>query len=335
MLALDGVRLGVRGRGLAQPVECGFGCGHCGAFVDDRGRVSRSADLWDPLPDVTPLWIVVQRLLGRRVDAQGVDAGRARLHLHLAPVDTGLEVQKLTCQKQARLTPVQPQVVGRKADQHRAHAKVQPARSAQLAHAGIHHGVAGAAFAPGLQVRQVDRAGVDAVARAQAVNRTRHVAPFDGRLVFELLHEVTVPAQAAGKAAQRVDQSGVGRGRNARFGGLVHAAHRDGAEGQMGTEPAAALGGSKWAGQGAAVIAAAAIQKAVQRVPGGLLAALWQGRAHGGQAQLGQPGRDCRRQARRRPEGKCRRGLGGVHALGPTGGPASARAQPPHHAGLG
>lgn len=114
----------------------------------------------------------------------------------------------------------------------------------------------------------------------------------------------------------------------------MHAAHRDGAESQVRTQPAAAFGSGQRAGQGTPVITATAVQKAVQRGPGGLLATLRQGRAQGWQAELKQCRRDCLRQAGRGPEGKCRGSLGGVHALSPSRRPAGARGQPPHHPSL-
>ena len=135
------------------------------------------------------------------------------------------------------------------------------------------HRVAGATFAPGLQAFLVDVVFVKAVARAQTVGCARHIAPLDGRLVFEFLHEMAVPAQAAGEAAQTVGQAAIGRGSNARFGGLVHAAHRDRTEGKVRAQPAAAIGGGEWAGHCAAVVAPAAVEKTVERSPRGALAA--------------------------------------------------------------
>jgi 3-oxoacyl-[acyl-carrier protein] reductase len=153
--------------------KTGFGLGQGHALVDDGRGVGRGAEFRHPAAHVQALRVVMGRLLGRRVDAQRVDARGARLHLHLAPVDAGLEVEELPRQEQPRLAPVQPQVVGRKADQHGAHAEVQPAGGAQLAHAGVDHRVARAAFAPGLQAFGVERVGVHAVARAQPVENAR------------------------------------------------------------------------------------------------------------------------------------------------------------------
>ena len=79
MLVLNGVALGVCLVGPAQAVQMVFRCSHRCAFIDDLRRVDRSADLRHPRPDVLTLRIVVLRLLGWRMDAQGVDAAGARL----------------------------------------------------------------------------------------------------------------------------------------------------------------------------------------------------------------------------------------------------------------
>ena len=126
-------------------------------------------------------------------------------------MDAGLKVEKLARQKQARFAPVQPQVVGRKTHQHGPHAKVKPTRGAQLAHAGVHHGEAGLPFAPGLQTRPVDLAIVHTVTRAQPVGRARKVAKLNRGFIFQLLHEMAMPAQAARETAQSIGQAAVCR----------------------------------------------------------------------------------------------------------------------------
>ena len=257
-------------------------------------------------------------------------------------MDAGLEVQKLARQKQARFTPMQPQVVRRKADQHGAHAKVQPTRGAQVAHAGVDHREPGAAGAPGLEMVLVGRTDdgplATGVTGAQTVVHARHIAPFDVRLVFKFLHEVAVPAQPARKPAQGVGQAALRFARlAARDGGLgrlVHGAHRDAAKGQVGTQPAAAALGTQGAGQSPPVAPRAALQKIVQVGPGCGLAGGWQRSAVAGQAQVGQ-GRQVRlRQRCARPAGVGVVCLGRVHARGPACGPAVACAQTAHHAGL-
>jgi hypothetical protein len=144
-------------------------------------RQGHTRQLRHPQADEEPLRVLVLGLLGGRVHAQGVDPCGAALHLHLAPVDARLEVQKLARQEQPRLAPVQPQVVAGKTHQHRTHAEIQPARGAQGPHAGIDHRVAGAAFAPG------GKAGFVEVVFAQAIARACEVAKLDLWLAFEFL----------------------------------------------------------------------------------------------------------------------------------------------------
>ena len=182
-------------------------------------------------------------------------------------MDAGLKVQKLARQKDAGRAPVQPEVVGRKTYQHGAHPKVEPARGFERAHAGVHHGVAGLAGAPGV------KAGGVKVVFAQAVAHTCKVFKLDGRLVFELLHEVAMPAQAPAKAAQRPGQCAVCGVGDGVFGGLVHRAHRDGAKRQVRAQAAAGVGGGQGAGHGAPVVAPAPVQKTVQFGPGAGLGA--------------------------------------------------------------
>ena len=100
MLLLDGLGLGQRRVRLSQAMELFLRCKYCRAFIDDRAWTGNCANLRHPLTDIQTLWILVTCLYGRRVDAQRVGAGRARLHLHLAPVDAGLEIEELSRQKQ-------------------------------------------------------------------------------------------------------------------------------------------------------------------------------------------------------------------------------------------
>lgn len=99
----------------------------------------------DPAAHEDPVRVLVQRLLERVVDPRSVDSGGARLHLHLRVVDAGLVVEELARQVQRGRPPWLPQLVAGEADQHRAHAEVDPAGGQQHAHAGIHHREAGLA----------------------------------------------------------------------------------------------------------------------------------------------------------------------------------------------
>ncbi len=307
-----------------------------------RGQAGRghAAELGHPAADEHALGVVVERLLGGRVDAQRIDAGGAALHLHLAPVDAGLEIQELAGQVQAGRPPVQPQVVSGEADEQRSHAKVDPARGQQRAHAGVDHRVAGAALAP--RGKALLRGGIPVgpVAGAQAVGGACEVAPLDVRLVLELLHEVAMPAQPPGEAAQVVRVAAglgvaraVGRQRGDAHGRrLVHAAHRQRAEGQVLAEPAAAALGAQRARQVAAVATAARGEKLVEHCAAGALAG--RRRRHGRrQAQRLQRGQGVGLDHGAAPA-RGRRDLGGVHALLPARRPAVARAQPPHDPGL-
>ena len=63
---------------------------------------------------VQPLGVVVHALLDRVVNPNRVDRGAARLHLALAPMDSGLVVHELSRQMKAAITPRQPEVVAGK-----------------------------------------------------------------------------------------------------------------------------------------------------------------------------------------------------------------------------
>ena len=166
------------------------------------------------------LRVLVARLFNGVVHARGVDAGGARLHLHLAPVNAGLVVHQLARQPKPYLAPVQPQRVGRHRDQHGTHAKVEPSGVLQHGHAGVDQGPTGAALGECLKV-----AGLPVVF-AQAVVAGVHVVPLDVGFAFELLNKVAVPMQPAEYAAQAgaARVCGMARGHGA-GGGLHHLAH--------------------------------------------------------------------------------------------------------------
>ena len=65
----------------------------------------------EPLADEVAGGVVVLALFDRVVDADGVDAGGAGLHLALAPVDAGFVVDEQPRQVQAALAPREPEVV--------------------------------------------------------------------------------------------------------------------------------------------------------------------------------------------------------------------------------
>ena len=80
---------------------------------------------------------------------------------------------------------------------------------------------------------------------AQAIAHAGKVVEFNVWLVFELLHEVAVPAQPPGKAAQGVGKRAVRRVGNRHLGGLVHRAHGQRAKGQVRAQAAAAFFGTQ------------------------------------------------------------------------------------------
>jgi hypothetical protein len=184
--------------------------------------------------------------------------------LHLAPVNARLEIEKLPRQMQPRLAPMQPEVIGGKTHQHGTHAKVDPAGCVEAAHAGVHHREAGVATAPSLEIRGVE------FGFAQTVVGARKVVELDARFIFELLHEVAMPAQPPGKTAQVIRHAARRRlatglqGANALLGGLMHLPHGERAEGQMRAQARAALRCRERAGQIAPVLRAPRVQKAVQ-----------------------------------------------------------------------
>ena len=279
--------------------------------------------------------IVIGHLLARRVDAQRVDAGHAALHLHLRVVDAGLEVQEETREDFGGVRPVQPEMVAREAHQHGAHAEVDPAGRVQRAHAGVDHGVAGVAGAPGLQARGIE------LGFAQAVVDARHVGPLEIGLVFELLRKVTVPAQPLLETRQRTQprpgdlDAGVTLGLQflaACDGGLEDLAHGDRAVGEVGAEPAALVDGGHRARHGLLVVDRAAAEEGVEHVVRASLAA----RLHVGAFAGRQPecfrrkdadGLGCAGRPGGRFERDRRRHSLLVHALAPARGPAVTVAQ--------
>ena len=135
---------------------------------------------------------MVLALLDRVVDPDRVDAGGARLHLALAPVDARLVIHKQARQHQAAVPPGQPELVARHRHQHRPHAEVDPAGGDQGPHAGIHKRQAGAPLGPGRQPLRL--------AGPQAGGERVQLLELQIRLAFQLLDEVAVPVQPLVKA---------------------------------------------------------------------------------------------------------------------------------------
>lgn len=140
---------------------------------------------------------------------------------------------------------------------------------------------------------------------------------------------MAVPAQPPGKGAQR--RCHLGPAADGSLGGLVDAAHRQRAVGQMLAEPAAGGLGGERAGQAAAISLAPAAEEVGQRGPGVGLGGTPRGLPRGGQVECGQR---VGRQARRRAPAGRHAHLGRIHAPLPRGGPAVARAEAAHDTAL-
>ena len=86
-----------------------YGFGHLMRFGEvDRGDFR---EFREPAPDKNPVGILIDRLLDGRIDADRIDAGHARLHLELAEVNAGFEVEKAPREMQGGPPPVQPEMV--------------------------------------------------------------------------------------------------------------------------------------------------------------------------------------------------------------------------------
>lgn len=239
---------------------------------------------------------------------------------------------------------MQPQVIRRKAHDHGAHAEIEPTGGAQTAHASIHHREAGGPSAPSFEVALIlfRRCGrLDSIAGTKPVAHAREIAEFDARLILKFLHEVAVPTQAAGKAAQRLCVVRVAFGTrlgDGRLSGVVDASHRDGAKGQMRAEAAATVGCAEWTGHRPAIVVAAFMQETVQRLPSrGLASGL----------RFFDMGRGCELAQLRQIwqvaqciwadcwlEAALQKRWFSVHATRPPSGPAEPRLQAAHNARL-
>ena len=178
------------------------------------------------------LGIVVKPLLERVVDADRVDAGGARLHLALAPMDPGFVVNEQAGQLQTAVTPGQPELIARHRLQHRPHAEVEPAALPQRAHAGIHKRQAGLPRAPRLQTR--------GIGLPQPGGAGMQLAEFQIRLILEFLHEMAMPVQPLVKALQGQGPAAIaplgGQLNAAGAGCLHHLPQRQGAPTEMGRQ---------------------------------------------------------------------------------------------------
>ena len=249
--------------------------------------------------------VQLQRLFDRVVNAQGIAAGAARLHLRLRPVDARFVIDKQARQVLAGKLPGQPQIIAGKAHQHGAHAKIQPAGGAQHGHAGVHQRITGVAIAPGGQPLRV---GVG----AQRVHRRQWGVMFQLGALFEFLNKVAMPGQPRFKGVQAMRQAlgvrvkGV-QSCQARAGGLGDFAQRQRAPGQMRRQPRTGVHRSQRAGQAVAIARGALIQKPRQ-----------QRQAQAAPAALATAGAGVEQSPARRRV-RQRRNVGGDDALGQRG----------------
>lgn len=117
------------------------------------------------------------------------------MHLDLRPMNAGFVVDEEAGEVESGVAPMEPKVVTGEAHEHGSHAEVNPAGGVQGPHASIDHGEAGAALAPGGEsgIVPVGVGSVELVAGASKIEELEVGG------VFELLHEVAVPAEAAGE----------------------------------------------------------------------------------------------------------------------------------------
>ena len=116
---------------------------------------------------------MVARLFDGVVDARNINARRARLHLHLTPVNAWLIVEKMSGQPLTHSPPVEPERVGCGRDDHRAHPKIYPTRVLEHQYAGIHQWPACASLAQRGEVRFVPVSFTQAIVAAMVWSGVR------------------------------------------------------------------------------------------------------------------------------------------------------------------
>ena len=156
-----------------------------------RGR--NVLQLRHPPSNKQTLRVLIETLLHRIVDPDGVDPGGSRLHLHLRPVNAGFIIGEKPRQMQARCSPVQPQMIAGNCHQHCPHSKIHPSGGRECPHAGIDKGQARLPFLPGFKPFSV-RLG-----RSKPLVGGVQVAELQRGFVFKLLHEMAVPVKTARK----------------------------------------------------------------------------------------------------------------------------------------
>ena len=161
-----------------------------------------AGEFGDPAGDEGGVRILIAALLHRIVDAHGVDAGDAGLHLGLRVMDARLEIREQPAEPHRRFAPMHPEMIARRRHQHGAHAEVHPTGRPQRPHAGVDEGPSGFALVPALQPFGVRRAVADRVIGGMLVFELQP------RFAFELLHEMAAPVQPA---FERFERAGMRR----------------------------------------------------------------------------------------------------------------------------
>ena len=97
----------------------------------------------------------------------------------------------------------------------------------------------------------------------QAVVAPVHIAPFDFRLRFQLLHEMTMPVQAADEGLQALALACavVWQALQLAVGGLHDFAQAQATHGQIRGKAGAGSGSGQWRGNTAAILRAALLQE--------------------------------------------------------------------------
>ena len=145
-----------------------------------------------PLSDEQPIRIALEALLDGVVNADGVDAGHAGLHLKLTEVNPRFKIEKAPRQMLHAGLPGVVEVVRQKADQHGAHAKIQIPRFGHAAHARVDERDARLPSLPGFE-------GFGGAVVGEIRIAAVHTFKFYAAFRLKLLDEVPLPAQSATK----------------------------------------------------------------------------------------------------------------------------------------
>ena len=163
-------------------------------------------------------------------------------------MDARFEVEELTGQVLHPRLPWLPEVMGQETHQHGPHPEIQVPRLRHAPHAGIHKGESRPAFCPSGDLLGIDRLVEEIVAAV-------HIVEFHPVLHFELLDEVTMPAQPAveGREVPGLPGGAIPSPAPGRLLTLVHLPDAEVAPGEVRTQPAAPLPAALRLGDGARI----------------------------------------------------------------------------------